>query len=160
LGDQFKAGYLNNDRRNVGNMYLSYNVGSGNGFRGMFHGLTGGLGFRGQSGNPLSRLGDHPIYLNQGEIPIGGRGTAGTLPSTLQLDLHTDYPINFKEKYSVKLAFDTFNVTNSQFITSKVQYLQQPAGAVAVAPQVNLDFGRPSAFQGPFYARGSIRFEF
>jgi hypothetical protein len=59
-----------------------------------------------------------------------------------------------------KLAFDTFNVTNSQFITSKVQYLQQPAGAVAVAPQVNLDFGRPSAFQGPFYARGSIRFEF
>ena len=160
LGDQFKPGYLNTDRRNVGNMYLSYNVGAGNGVRGLFHGLTGGLGFRGQSGNPLSKLGDHPIYLNQGEVPIGGRGTAGRLPSTVQLDLHTDYPINFKERYSVKLAFDTFNVTNSQFITGKVQYLQQPAGAVGVAPPLDLDYGRPSGFQGPFYARGSIRFEF
>jgi hypothetical protein len=78
----------------------------------------------------------------------------------MQLDLHADYPITFKEKYSVKLAFDSFNVTNSQFITSKVQFLQQPASNVGVAPTVNQDFGRPSAFQGPFYARGSVRFEF
>jgi hypothetical protein len=126
----------------------------------MAHGLTVGLGARGQSGSPLSKYGDHPIYLSQGEIPVGGRGTAGRLPSTVQLDLHADYPINFKEKYSVKLAFDSFNVANSQFITSKVQFLQQAQGAVGVTPPTNLDFGRPSAFQGPFYARGSIRFEF
>ncbi len=160
LGDQFKPGYLNTDKRNVGNAYLSYNVGSGQRFVGVAHGLTVGLGARGQSGSPLSRYGDHPVYLNQGEIPVGGRGTAGRLPSTMQLDLHADYPITFKEKYSVKLAFDSFNVTNSQFITSKVQFLQQPAGGVGVAPPSNLDFGRPSAFQGPFYARGSVRFEF
>jgi hypothetical protein len=160
LGDQFKPGYLNTDRRNVGNMYLSYNVGSGSGFLDHFHGLTGGLGFRGQSGNPLSRYGDHPVYLNQGEVPVGGRGTAGRLPSTVQLDLHTDYPISIKEKYAVKLAFDAFNVTNSQFITGKVQFLQQAAPGVGVAPAVDLDYGRPSSFQGPFYARGSIRLEF
>lgn len=160
LGDQFRPGYLNTDKRNVGNAFLSYNIGSGQRFIGMAHGLTVGLGARGQSGSPLSKYGDHPIYLSQGEIPVGGRGTAGRLPSTMQLDLHADYPINFKEKYSVKLAFDTFNVTNSQFITSKVQFLQQQQGAVGVAPPTNLDFGRPSAFQGPFYARGSVRFEF
>jgi hypothetical protein len=160
LGDQFKPGFLNTDRRNVGNLFLSYNVGPGNGFFGHFHGLTGGLGLRGQSGNPLSKYGDHPIYLSQGEIPVGGRGTAGRLPSTMQLDLHTDYPITFKEKYAVKLAFDAFNVTNSQFLTGKVQYLQQRATGVGVAPVVNQDFGRPSYFQGPFYARGSVRFEF
>jgi hypothetical protein len=160
LGDQFKPGYLNTDRRNVANMFMSYNVGSGNSFLGHFHGLTGGLGLRGQSGNPLSRYGDHPIYLNQGEVPVGGRGTAGRLPSTVQLDLHADYPISIKEKYFVKLAFDSFNVSNSQFITGKVQYLQQAAPGVGVAPVVNQDFGRPSAFQGPFYARGSVRFEF
>jgi hypothetical protein len=160
LGDQFRPGYLNTDKRNVGNAFLSYNIGSGQRFVGLAHGLTVGLGARGQSGSPLSRYGDHPIYLSQGEIPVGGRGTAGRLPSTVQLDLHADYPINFKEKYSVKLAFDSFNVTNSQFITSKVQFLQQPASAVGVTPTVNQDFGRPSAFQGPFYARGSIRFEF
>ncbi|HEY4046841.1 MAG TPA: carboxypeptidase regulatory-like domain-containing protein, partial [Acidobacteriaceae bacterium] len=144
LGDQFKPGFLNTDRRNVGNLFLSYNVGPGNGFFGHFHGLTGGLGLRGQSGNPLSKYGDHPIYLSQGEIPVGGRGTAGRLPSTMQLDLHTDYPITFKEKYAVKLAFDAFNVTNSQFLTGKVQYLQQRATGVGVAPVVNQDFGRPS----------------
>jgi hypothetical protein len=160
LGDQFRPGYLNTDKRNVGNAFLSYNIGAGQRFVGVAHGLTAGLGLRGQSGSPLSKYGDHPIYLSQGEIPVGGRGTAGRLPSTVQLDLHADYPINFKEKYSVKLAFDTFNVTNSQFITSKVQFLQQPASAVGVTPTVNQDFGRPSAFQGPFYARGSVRFEF
>ena len=78
----------------------------------------------------------------------------------MQLDLHADYPINFKEKYSVKLAFDSFNVTNSQFITSKVQFLQQQNAGPGVPVPINLDYGRPSAFQGPFYARGSIRFEF
>jgi len=31
---------------------------------------------------------------------------------------------------------------------------------VGVAPAVDLDYGRPSSFQGPFYARGSVRFEF
>ncbi len=160
LGDQFKPGYLNTDRRNVGNVYLSYNIGSGTRFIGLARGLTVGLGARGQSGQPLSYLGDHPIYLDQGEVPVGGRGAYGRTPASMQLDTHIDYPISFREKYSVKLSFDAFNVTNSQFITSKVQYLSQQAASVGVAPIPNTDFGRPSAFQGPFYARGSIRFEF
>lgn len=160
LGDQFKPGYLNTDRRNVGNAYLSYNIGAGNGLLAHARGLTLGLGARGQSGQPMSYLGDHPIYLNQGEVPVGGRGAYGRTPTSMQLDTHLDYPISFHEKYNLKLAFDAFNVTNSQFITSKVQYLAQPASGVGVAPVLNKDFGRPSAFQGPFYARGSIRFEF
>ena len=57
-------------------------------------GLTAGTGFRGQSGVPLSLLGDHPIYLNQGEVPIGGRGAAGRTPSSNQLDFHLDYPVH------------------------------------------------------------------
>ena len=160
LGGQFQPGYLNTDRRNVGNMYLSYNIGSGTRFVGLARGLTAGIGLRGQSGQPMSYLGDHPIYLSQGEVPVGARGAYGRTPASMQLDTHVDYPISFREKYSVKLAFDAFNVTNSQFITSKVQYLAQPAAQVGVAPVANTDFGRPAAFQGPFYARGSIRFEF
>ena len=83
------------------------------------HGLTVGAGMRGQSGVPLSFLGDHPIYLNQGEVPIGGRGAAGRTPSATQLDMHLDYPCRSArtggEKYNLKLAMDMFNVTNSQF---------------------------------------------
>ena len=123
-------------------------------------GLTVGMGVRGQSGVPLSYLGDHPIYLNQGEVPIGGRGAAGRTPSGSQLDFHLDYPVHFGEKYSLKMAMDMFNVTNSQFTTARVQFTQLASPGVGAIPPLNLDYGRPSAFQGPFYARGSVRFEF
>ena len=128
-------------------------------------GLTVGAGFRGQSGVPLSFLGDHPVYLNQGEVPIGGRGAAGRTPSASQLDMHLDYPIGLGShgdtKYSLKLAMDMFNVTNSQFESGRVQFTQL-ALACALAPprRSNTDYGRPTNFQGPFYARGSVRFEF
>ena len=160
LGDQFAPGYLSTDRRAVGNLFLSYNIGSDTPFVHMMKGLTAGIGLRGQSGVPLSLLGDHPIYLNQGEVPIGGRGAAGRTPASDQLDVHLDYPVHFGERYNLKLAMDMFNVTNSQFQTARVQFTQLTSPGIGSVPPLNLDYGRPSAFQGPFYARGSVRFEF
>ncbi len=163
LGDQFTNGMLSTDRRAVGNLFLSYNIGSDTPFVHGARGLTFGMGLRGQAGVPLSVLGDHPIYLNQGEVPIGGRGNAGRTPSTMQLDLHGDYPVPLGsrfERYKLKLAIDMFNVTNSQFQNGRVQYIQTPASGVGIAPPLNLDYNRPTAFQTPFYARGSVRFEF
>jgi hypothetical protein len=163
LGGQFAPGFLSTDRRTVGNIFLSYNIGSDTPWVSGLKGLTVGLGARGQSGVPLSFLGDHPVYLNQGEIPVGGRGAAGRTPSSSQLDFHLDYPVPLSrhlEQYRLKLAFDMFNVTNSQFQTASVQYLQLAAAAVGVAPKLNSDYGRPTSFQAPFNARGSVRFEF
>jgi hypothetical protein len=163
LGDQFRPGFLSTDRRNVGNLFLSYTVGSDSPYVHFAKGLTTGIGFRGQSGVPLSFLGDHPAYLNQGEVPIGGRGAAGRTPSSVQLDMKGEYALPLKEGKVLKLALDAFNVTNSQFITGKVQYTQQPALAFPVVgstPTLNTDYGRPTSFQGPFYARATIRFEF
>ena len=160
LASQFQNGDLSTDRTNVGNLFLSYNIGSDTAFIHAAKGLTLGMGLRGQSGVPLSILGDHPIYLNQGEVPIGGRGAAGRTPSTLQLDLHTEYPKKFGEKFVFKLAMDMFNVTNSQFQTGRVQYTQTSAAAVGSPPPLNKDYNRPTSFQTPFYARGSVRFEF
>lgn len=160
LGSQFANGYLNSDRRSVGNLYLSYNVGSDTPYFHGARGLTVGAGLRGQSGVPLSVLGDHPIYLNTGEVPIGGRGAAGRTPSTLQLDLHADYPRTFHDRYTIKFAMDAFNVTNSQFVTAKSQTSQLTAPFVGATPSLNKDYNRPTSFQGPFYARASVRFEF
>ena len=163
LGDQFKPGWLSTDRRNVGNMFLSYTIGSDSPIVHFAKGLTVGTGFRGQSGVPLSLLGDHPAYLNQGEVPIGGRGAAGRTPSSLQLDMKGEYALHIHDTTILKLALDAFNVTNSQFITAKVQYTQQPAvgyPVVGATPTLNTDYGRPTSFQGPFYARGTIRLEF
>ena len=163
LGDQFRPGYLSTDRRVVGNMFLSYTVGADSRFVHAFKGLTTGLALRGQSGVPLSYLGDHPIYLNQGEVPLGGRGAAGRTPSTLQLDLKGEYALHLHESKVLKLGLDAINVSNSQPITGKVEYTQQPANGTPVVgntPNLNKDYGRPTNFQGPFYARATIRFEF
>ena len=79
------------------------------------------------------------------------------------MDLKGEYALPLHDTKVLKLALDAFNVTNSQFITGKVQYTQQPAAGypvVGAAPQANVDYGRPTSFQGPFYARATIRFEF
>jgi hypothetical protein len=81
----------------------------------------------------------------------------------MQLDMHTDYnvPLGSRfERYRLKLAMDMFNMTNSQFQLGRVQYSQTTANTVGVAPPLNKDYGRPTGFQTPFYARGSVRFEF
>jgi hypothetical protein len=55
---------------------------------------------------------------------------------------------------------DMFNVTNSHFELSRVQFTQVGATGVGVPPPLNVDYGRPTAFQTPFYARAVIRVEF
>ena len=149
LGDQFVEGFLNTDRRQVGNLYGSYTI--PNGFMRRF---TGGLGLRGSSGTPISELGAHPVYTDPGEVPIGGRGTVGTTPSNYQLDLHADYPLQLGERYKLKFTFDTFNTTNSRSLTSVDQDIALSYGV----PDV--DYLKPTSFQRAFYGRGSIRFEF
>ena len=163
LGDQFKPGYLSTDRRAVGNIFLSYTVGADSPGIHFAKGLTTGLGLRGQSGVPLSLLGDHPAYFNQGEVPIGGRGAAGRTPASMQLDLKAEYDLPIHESKIIKLGLDAFNVGNMQPITGKVQYTQQGGSGYPVvgsSPTLNTDYGRPTAFQGPFNARATIRFEF
>ncbi len=150
LGKQYVPGYLNTDRRQVGNIYGSYVV--PNGFAKK---LTGGVGLRGTSGQPITNFGAHPVYQNAGEIPLGaGRGALGRNASNYQLDLHTDYPLKLGEKYSLKLAFDAFNATNSRSLLSVDQ-----DSALSLGDD-NVDFLKPLGFQRAIYGRGSVRFEF
>ena len=149
LGQQFQQGYLNTDRRQVGNLYGSYTIPDG-----FMRRFTGGIGLRGSSGQPISDLGAHPVYTDPGEVPIGGRGSVGTNASNYQLDLHADYPLQLGEKYKIKFTFDTFNVTNSRSLTG----VDQESALSYGVP--NVDYLKPVAFQRAFYGRGSVRFEF
>jgi Carboxypeptidase regulatory-like domain/TonB-dependent Receptor Plug Domain len=149
LGEQFSRGYLNTDRRQVGNLYGSYVVPTS-----FLKGFTAGIGLRGSAGTPISELGAHPVYTDGGEVPIGGRGSVGKTASNYQLDLHADYPLKLGERYKVKFTFDTFNVSNSRSLTAVDQ-------EVALSYGVNNDdYLKPLSFQRAFYGRGSIRFEF
>jgi hypothetical protein len=149
LGAQFSRGYLNTDRRQVGNLYGSYVIPSG-----FMKRFTGGIGLRASSGTPISELGAHPVYNDNGEVPIGGRGHVGTIASNYQLDLHADYPLQLGERYRIKFTFDTFNVTNSRSLTSVDQDIALSYGVA------DLDYLKPTSFQRAFYGRGSVRFEF
>jgi hypothetical protein len=154
LGDQTTPGLLNTDRRMVANVDVSYMV---NDKTPAFHavkGLNVGVNLRGMSGTPLSAYTSHPIYGNTGEVPIGGRGTKGTLPSRRQVDLHADYPVKIHESMAIKLAFDAFNVTDSKFVANRNQNLDTSIGVS------NPDYNKVSQYQAPFYARASVKFEF
>lgn len=154
LGDQFKPGFLNTDRRHVLNLDFAYTAGKDSRFLSAVNKLTLGLNVRAATGNPLSAYASHPIYQNTGEVPIGGRGTKGNLPATLNFDSHLDYPVQFQERYTLKLAFDAFNLFNTQHMTGKNQNLDRSPGVPSQ------DYGKPTGFQNPFYARASIRLEF
>ncbi len=150
LGAQFQPGYLNQDRRAVGNIFASYAIPSS-----MFKGLSVGLGARGQSGIPINRLASHPVYTNTGEIPLGGRGIEGTEAASMQLDLHTDYSHPLTEKLRLRVGFDAFNVTNSKFTLNKNQNVD-----TGFQQGTDPTFLTPTKIQRPFYGRGSIRLEF
>lgn len=154
LGDQTRPGLLNTDRRMVLNANASYLVSAATPVIHGVKGLTVGMNVRGMSGTPMSAYASHPIYLNTGEVPIGGRGTKGNLPSTRQVDLHADYPWHIREKYAVKFALDTFNVTNTKFVNNRNQNLDTSPGAS------NPDYNKVSGYQSPFYARMSVKLEF
>ena len=155
LGDQFKPGFLNTDRRNVFNLNVAYTATKDSRLS-VLNKMTMGTNVRAASGNPLSAYASHPSpsYANTGEVPIGGRGTKGNLPATIQFDGHLDYPLQLHERYTMKFAFDAFNIFNTQKQTGVNQNLDTAPGSPSV------DYGKPNGFQGPFYARASVRFEF
>lgn len=163
LDGQYTKGYLSTDRRVVANLYLSYTVSSDTPFINKAKGLTVGLSMTGQSGVPLSKLGTHPAYLNQGEVTIGGRGSVGRTASNTVLNMHLGYDLPLSKsatQYKLKLAMDMFNLTNSQAILSQVQYTQNEIASVGATPTLDTDYGKPTAFQAPFSARAQIRVEF
>jgi len=153
LGDQFKAGPLNTDRRHVINIFGSYAF-SKDRFGKSLNGLNIGLGFHVETGVPISEFLAHPAYLNAGEIPSGGRGKLGRTDTYAKLDMHADYPWAINERYKLRFVADFFNVTNSTKIRLPNQNRQLTVGVD------NVDFLKPVSFYAPFNMRLGVRLEF
>ena len=113
-----------------------------------------GLGVHMESGVPLSKFGAHPVYLNSGEVPIGGRGALGRTPFYPQFDLHADYPWRISETKKLSFIGDFFNVFNSRRLRLSDQNFEVQAGVL------NPDFTKPANFRLPFYMRLGMKFEF
>lgn len=154
LGDQFKRGYLNEDRRSVANALLTYTIGKDLPYLSRFNGVTVGTWIHALSGTPLSAYESHPVYLNAGEVPVGGRGTLGTTPVNLYDDASISDSIHLMDKYTLKFGFDGFNIFNSQPLVTKNQNLDTAPGVD------NADYTKPTSFVAPFHARFNIILSF
>ena len=158
LGDQFKPGVLNTDRLHVANGYFTYVLDHTKA-----RGLVLGTGIKVATGTPINRLAAHPIYLNAGEVPIGGRGALGRTPTIGTVDFHSEYPIRITEKAQLHIGADLFNIGFAR----RVQYINQNIDLGFGT--TNVDFLKPAnqngvfsndAFQSPFVARLFARFTF
>lgn len=159
LGDQFKPGPLNTDRKHILNTYFSYAFDHT-----ALKGLALGFGSRVQTGIPINDLKAHPVYENAGEVPVGGRGILGRTPTTTQFDVHADYTINTSDKTRLVIGTDLFNIFNR-----RTQLLVDQNEDVAFGTP-NTDFRKPvnqagsinlgDAFLQPFNARVMAKFVF
>jgi hypothetical protein len=165
LGDQFAIGPLNSDRRHIINVYGSYAFDKARGW-GMLNGLNLGLNMRFETGLPINKLDPHPVYLNTGEIPLGGRGSQGRTPDYTRFDLHADYSWKVTENSHVKFIADFFNIFNSQRVFRVDE--NNALDFVGAGNPPNPDFLKPRATLGnlstgyhtPFNLRLGVRFEF
>ena len=158
LGDQFAIGFLNTDRRHIFNNFVSYTFSSS-----FLRNLTLGAGVRVQTGTPLNDLRAHPVYANAGEVPFGGRGSLGRLPTTGEGDVHADYAIKIKENQRLHFGADLFNVANQKTLTREDQFQDASLNVPNFDfkhPRGSGNIGIPPAFQRPFYARLMVKWEF
>jgi hypothetical protein len=155
LADQLTVGVLPSDQKHVANFYLAHAFPE--------YGWNLGIGSRLSSGTPISRFAAHPAYLNAGEIPLGGRGTAGRTSVITNIDVHADYTWNFGDRLRIRPNIDVFNLLNHQHVVNVVQETELAPGAP------NLDWGKPRpmstarsalAYQRPIYVRLALRLEF
>ncbi|MBZ5555143.1 MAG: carboxypeptidase regulatory-like domain-containing protein [Acidobacteriia bacterium] len=156
LGDQFSIGPLNSDRRHVVNIYSNYGLTSsvlGDRWK-FFNGLNLGVGFHIESGLPMSNLAAHPVYLNSGEVPLGGRGILGRTPADFRLDLHADYPFKITERVKFTVVGDIFNITNTQTLRSINQLSE------STFQQPNPDFKQPISWYNPVSFRLGLKLSF
>ncbi len=68
-----------------------------------------------------------------------------------------EYALHIHEGQVLKLGLDAINVTNSQPVTGKVQYTQQPANGIPVVgntPNLNKDYGTPNRLPGSLLCPG------
>ncbi len=151
LGQQFAVGPLNTDHHHVVNGFFSYTFDHS-----MVKGLQLGTSIKIQQGTPLQALGNHPVYNDTGEVPVGGRGSLGRTPVTGTVDVKAEYPWKMSERFTVKMGADLFNIANSlRPIT-----IDQGNALSGKAVGSNPDFLKPFTYQNPFYARFSVRLEF
>jgi hypothetical protein len=155
-------GNLPNDRRHSIKVFGSY---------AFTEALNVGLNVRWSTGRPKNAFGYHPTdlfareyqsesFYAQGELTP--RGSLGTTKSVFSVDLTASYDIAINDDYDLTLRADVFNLLNAHTVTEVVEIFDDESAdtAAGVIPDMNPNFGQPSAWQTPRSVRlsASLRF--
>ncbi|MGS2720485.1 TonB-dependent receptor [Paraglaciecola aestuariivivens] len=152
-------GNLPNDRRHSVKVFGSYQV---------TEDLNLGVNASWQTGRPKNAFGFHPtdlfaqlygsesFYANGELVP---RGSLGTTPSVLAIDVTASYNVQISEDYDLTLRADIFNVLNSDSVT-EVNEIHDDEGFAAGSGNINPTFGLPTNWQTPRYVRLSASLKF
>lgn len=100
-------GPLPNDRPHQLKLYGSYHLPLG-----LIVGFNGAY----LSGRPVNRIGVEDVFLAPTRF-VTPRGSAGRTPDVWFIDLHLQYPLQIRDRVTVSLIGDLFNVTNQQSTT-------------------------------------------
>jgi hypothetical protein len=132
--------------------------------------LTGGLGFVGHSGQPLSALGSFQ-GPEDNDAFIVPRGSMGRTPFVTRFDLHFGYRRSLPDKLSAEAFLDIFNLFNQRTVlTQDQEYTADfvtpiPCGTKADlnnlastgAAHANPNFLMPTSYQAPISGRLGLR---
>ncbi len=135
--------------------------------------LTTGLGFVGQSGQPLTPLGRYPL-LGAKESFLLPRGSAGRTPFVTQLDLHVAYRTKLAGQTTAEAFVDIFNLLNQRTVLTRdqeytVDEVAPLAGGSRLSdlrtadgslPQRNPNYLAATSYQAPISARLGLRVMF
>jgi hypothetical protein len=138
--------------------------------------ITLGLSFTARSGMPRSTIANLIPGQNQQLVQVLPRGTAGRTPMVTQFDAHIAYGMPLTKTTNLEAFIDLFNLFNQrETLMTDDNYTYQAAAPidggtkkdlafakdVSGAPLVQQpNYGRPIAYQLPFYSRLGLRLTF
>jgi hypothetical protein len=138
--------------------------------------VTLGLSFVGRSGMPRNYMSNLLPGANYQIVYLLPRGTAGRTPFVTQLDLHVAYGQKIRNNLKLEGFIDFFNVFDQQTTTmTDDNYTYDGTAAIVNGNKSDLafaknafgapitknpNFGRPIAYQAPFYSRLGLRLMF
>ncbi len=165
-----RYGLLPNNHTHVIKIAGSYELG---GLTPTLSGLTIGLRYTSQSGQPINYLGRHEFY-GRNEVFILPRGAGGETPWVHRFDLFVGYDIKLGGTYVLNFNATIFNLFNFQEVTSVNE--EYTSNVMRPAPEgtpladlrtidgdpveVNPTYGEATSRQAPLNVRLGVRLSF
>jgi hypothetical protein len=166
-------GYLPNDRRHVFKLFGNY---------GITQKLVAGANLTYASGRPLSCVGFVPPSVrdfagsknyttassfyclnDKGVSELHQRGSFGTTPSTVSVDLQLAYTSDeLVSNGKMTFSLDVFNAFNNArpIEQYEIRDYSRSTSNAASGNQLNANYGQPTSYQTPRYFRLSARYSF